>query len=58
MYQSRVKYYAYELKRRGLNLEGALASLYVGRLALMHSRKEKFVAEDLRVQYLSIGGRS
>jgi hypothetical protein len=58
MYNSRVKQYAYELKRRGLNLEGALASLYVGRLALMHSRKEKFVRNDIRVQFESIGGRN
>jgi len=58
MYSSRVKAYAYELKRRGLSIEGALASLYVGRLAIMHSRKEKLVRNDLRVQYESIGGRS
>lgn len=58
MYQSRVKQYAYDLKRRGLSLEGALASLYVGRLALMHSRKEKFVRNDIRVQFESIGGRN
>lgn len=58
MYSSRVKAYAYELKRRGLSIEGALASLYVGRLAIMHSRKEKFVRNDLRVQYESIGGRN
>ncbi len=58
MYNSRVKQYAYDLKKRGLSLEGALASLYVGRLALMHNRKTKHVAQDLRVQFVSIGGRN
>lgn len=58
MYNSRVKQYAYDLKKRGLSLEGALASLYVGRLAHQHNRKDKFVRNDLRVQYESIGGRS
>lgn len=57
MYQSRIKAYAYELKRRGLSLEGALASLYVGRLAHQHNRKDKFVRNDLRVQYESISGK-
>ncbi|WP_179863711.1 hypothetical protein [Bacillus toyonensis] len=58
MYNSRVKQYAYELKRRGLNLEGALASLYVGRLSLEFNKKQKFIKGDLRVQFVSIGGHS
>ena len=57
MYNSRVKQLAYDLKKRGLSIEGALASLYVGRLATQHGRKDKFVRNDLRVQYESIGGR-
>ena len=58
MYNSLVKQLAYDLKRRGLTLEGALASLKASRLALEFNRKEKFVREDLRVQYLSIGGQA
>lgn len=57
MYNSRVKQCAYDLKKRGLSLEGALANLYVGRLALMHGRKEKYVRRDLRLQLSSIGGK-
>lgn len=57
MYNSRVKQLAYDLKKRGLSIEGALASLYIGRLSHQHGRKDKFVRHDLRVQYESIGGR-
>ncbi|WOL25742.1 hypothetical protein [Pectobacterium phage PcaP2EGY] len=57
MYNSRVKQLAYELKQRGLKPEGAYAVLRIGSIALMHGRKDKFVRNDLRVQYESIGGR-
>lgn len=57
MYNSQVKQLAYDLKKRGLSIEGALASLYVGRLATQHGRKDKHVKKDLRVQFVSIGGR-
>jgi hypothetical protein len=57
MYNSRVKQLAYDLKKRGLTLEGALASLLVGRLSNQFNRKPKHVAQDLRVQFVSIGGR-
>jgi len=57
MYTSNVKEYAYQIKSRNLSLEGALASLLVGRLSNQFNRKPKRVAQDLRVQFVSIGGR-
>ena len=57
MYNSKVKEYAYQIKSRNLSLEGALASLLVGRLSNQFNRKAKHVAQDLRVQFVSIGGR-
>lgn len=56
MYSSKVKEYAYQIKSRNLSLEGALANLLVGRLSNQFNRKPKHVAQDLRVQFVSIGG--
>ncbi|WP_176519614.1 hypothetical protein [Bacillus toyonensis] len=58
MYNSKVKEIAYTIKKRGLSIEGALASLMTGRLAHQFNRKEKFVRKDLQIQFQSIGGRS
>lgn len=57
MYNSKVKSLAYDLKKRGLTLEGALANLLVSRLSHQFDRKTKHVKQDLRVQFVSIGGR-
>lgn len=57
MYTSKVKEYAYQIKSRNLSLEGALASLLVSRLSNQFNRKPKYVEQDLRVQFVSIGGR-
>lgn len=58
MYNSKVKQYAYDLKKRGLSIEGTLASLLVSRLSLQFDRKKKFVENDLRIQFVSIGGQA
>ncbi|WP_180231238.1 hypothetical protein [Bacillus toyonensis] len=58
MYTSKVKETAYQLKSRKLSMEGALASLLVSRLSHQFHRKPKHVAQDLRVQFVSIGGEA